>query len=203
MEKETRTYKTNYSIEGESRMVAGLAAVYDSRTNLGQFEEEIAPGAFDEAISVSDARALFNHDPNHLLARQSSGTLSLNDTSDGLAYSFEMPDTTLGKDLTVLMERGDLTQSSFAFTIAKGGQEWRTEERDGKQVDVRRITKIDRLYDVSPVTYPAYESATVGLRSWEAYRDSLKEEEKKTEICSDFHKREARLREVKLLIIND
>lgn len=205
MEKETRTFKTTYKRDEEGRMVSGLAAVYNSRTDLGYFEEEIAPGAFDDAIDVSDARALFNHDPNHLLARQGSGTLTIRDGADGLGYEFEMPTTTLGNDLLVLMERGDLNQSSFAFTIAEGGQEWRTEKRGDKEVDVRRITKVSRLYDVSPVTYPAYQDTTVGKRAWEA-RCAEKEAERKEEVraeSGEFDKREARLREVRLLTIND
>ena len=204
--KETRTYNTVYNRAEDGRLVAGLAAVYNSRTNLGQFEEEIAPGAFDSAIGASDARALFNHDPNHLLARQGSGTLSIEDSKDGLRYEFNMPETSLGNDLLVLMERGDLNQSSFAFTIAEGGQEWRKEQRDGQDVHVRKITKVERLYDVSPVTYPAYQDTTVGKRAWEercAELEAEREEEEVRTDDSDFIAREARLREVRLLTIND
>lgn len=194
--KEKRTFNTIYKRDEESRTITGLAAIYNSRADLGWFEEEIAPGAFDDAISVSDVRALFNHDPNLLLARQGSGTLKLSVTERGLEYEFDAPNTTVGNDLMVLMERGDVSQSSFAFTIAEGGQEWRKEERDGKNIDVRRITKIDRLYDVSPVTYPAYEDTTAAKRS---YQEMVEGQEDETYHKADeAARRSARLREIQL-----
>jgi HK97 family phage prohead protease len=194
--KETRTFNTTYTRDGESRTITGLAAIYNSRANLGWFEEEIAPGAFDDAVDVSDVRALFNHDPNLLLARQGSGTLQLNLTERGLEYQFEAPNTTVGNDLMVLMDRGDVNQSSFAFTIADGGQEWRKEKRGNETIDVRRITKIDRLYDVSPVTYPAYEDTTAAKRSYEAAYEAEKEETNHK--ADEAAKRSARLREIQL-----
>lgn len=202
MEKETRTFNTIYERQEEGRGVRGMAAVYNSRADLGAFEEEIVPGAFDSAIAVSDARALFNHDPNYLLARQSSGTLKLELREGGLEYDFDAPNTTAGNDLIELINRGDVKESSFAFTIAEDGQEWKQEQRDGKSVSVRYITKINRLYDVSPVTYPAYQAATVGKRSMEAF-ERFKKEQNKEEQDQEAVKRSARLREVNLLIKKD
>lgn len=195
--KEKRTFDTTYKRNEESRTITGLAAIYNSRADLGWFEEEIAPGAFDDAISVSDVRALFNHDPNLLLARQGSGTLKLSVTERGLEYEFEAPNTSVGNDLIVLMERGDVSQSSFAFTIAEGGQEWRKEKRGEEYVDVRRITKVDKLYDVSPVTYPAYDDTTAAKRSFEAAYEAEKEEtDHNTNDAAG--QRSARLREIYL-----
>lgn len=167
-ELEKRTYNIEFraSDDGDGRTVSGYAAVYRSVSNeLWGFEEVIEPGAFDNA-DLSDVRALFNHDPNQILARTSSGTMQLVQDDTGLRYEFEMPDTTLGNDLLVMMKRGDISQSSFAFTIKEDS--W--EERDGA-LPLRHIRQIDRVYDVSPVTYPAYEKTSVTARSWEAFNN--------------------------------
>jgi len=156
--------------EGETPTISGYASVFNKRSeNLGGFREVIAPGAFDGVLN-DDVRALFNHDANFLLARTASGTLRLSVDEEGLRYEFEPPNTTAGRDLVESMKRGDITQSSFAFTVASDS--W--EERDGGML--RTINKVERLYDVSPVTYPAYPDASVGLRSLEAFR-SLQEAE--------------------------
>jgi hypothetical protein len=162
------------SNEDGKDVVVGHASVYDSRSNnLGGFYEYIERGAFtDELIANSDVRALINHDPNLILARNTSGTLKLEADEKGLRYEFDMPNTTYGKDLAISMKRGDITQSSFAFTVAE--DDWSTDD-DGN--NIRTITKIDRLYDVSPVTYPAYSQAesdlVVAKRGLEAYKQSL------------------------------
>jgi len=160
--------------QGEGTMVRGYASVFNSMSdNLGGFREIIAPGAFDSVLD-NDVRALFNHDPNHLLARTASGTLKLSVDEQGLAYEFEMPNTTTGRDLLESMKRGDITQSSFAFTV--DSDSW--EDRSGTVV--RTINKVSQLFDVSPVTYPAYPDASVGLRSMQQWQEQ-REAEKETE----------------------
>lgn len=140
----------------DSRTVEGYAALFDSPADLGFFGEELARGAFDGA-DFKDARALFNHDEAAVLARN-PGTLTLEVDERGLKYRFDAPNTTAGNDLLEMLRRGDISQSSFAFTISD--EEW--SKRDGKPY--RTITKIKRLYDVSPVTFPAYNDTTVALR---------------------------------------
>lgn len=157
----------------EGNTVTGYAAVYNKESeDMGWFTEMreiILPGAFDDA-DMSDVRALFNHDPNLLLARTSSGTMILERDNQGLKYSFEIPDTQAGRDLRELLKRGDISQSSFGFTIAKQSWEEEKDER-GETVRVtRKIEKVARLYDVSPVTYPAYPDTSVALRSLEKWR---------------------------------
>lgn len=164
MEKETRTiqFEIRKSTDADKpRRIEGYAALFDTRTDLVWFDETIAPGAFDEA-DMSDVVALFNHDPNLPLARTSSGTLDLKIDERGLFYSFEVPDTSTGRDLLTLIERGDISQSSFAFTINK--ESW-TDEQGEKTL--RTIEKIEKLYDVSPVTYPAYSETTALARKRE------------------------------------
>lgn len=149
----------------ETRTVTGHAAVFNSYSeDFGGWREVIEPGAFRDAISISDVRALYNHDNNHLLGRTTSSTLKLNEDDRGLAYELVLPKHR--SDLVELIERGDLTQNSFAFTIKDAS--W--ERRDG--MDVRVIKKVERLYDVSLVTNPAYPDTDLALRSYEAYKAS-------------------------------
>ena len=110
-------------------------------------------------------RLLFNHDQNYVLGRTASGTLNLSVDENGLRYSAELPDTTFAKDLTKLMERGDINQSSFSFVIEDDS--W------GKMDNgfpLRKINKVKRLYDTAIVTYPAYPDAGVGLRSLQNHK---------------------------------
>jgi HK97 family phage prohead protease len=153
--------------EGESPIIRGHAAVFDRMSeNLGGFREKIDPGAFDDVLG-DDVRALFNHDANLILGRTTSGTLRLSQDGEGLSYELDPPDTQVGRDLMVSLKRGDITQSSFAFTVAD--DDW-SEDEEGRVV--RTIKKVGRLYDVSPVTYPAYPDASVGLRSLQAWQQS-------------------------------
>ena len=142
------------SKDGKSNpVIVGHAAVFNSLSeDLGGFQERIHKNAFDDVLD-NDVRAFFNHDPNHLLARTSSGTLKLSVDEKGLKYEFSVPDTSSGRDLLVSMERGDISQSSFAFTIED--DKW--DHENG--MDIRTINKVKRLYDVSPVSIPAYPGA--------------------------------------------
>jgi HK97 family phage prohead protease len=146
----------------ESRTISGYAAVFDSDSeDLGGFTERIERGAFAEAIKVSDVRALFNHDNNMILARTASGTLRIYEDERGLKYEFEAPNTTAGNDVLEMIKRGDISQSSFGFRVEKDS--WT--KRDG--TTYRTIKKVKQLYDVSPVTFPAYPEASVAVRKLE------------------------------------
>lgn len=160
---EQRTYETEVkAVEDGSRMVEGYASIFnDMSGDLGGFREIIKPGAFKNVLS-DDVRALYNHDPNYLLARTASGTLEIKEDDKGLYYRFEMPRTSYGDDLLELYRRGDLSQSSFGFIIEKDS--WRLE--NGQHI--RYIESVSSLLDVSPVVYPAYENSSSGLRSVEA-----------------------------------
>jgi HK97 family phage prohead protease len=137
-------------------VVVGHAAVFNTLSeDLGGFREKILPNAFDDVLN-NDVRAYFNHDPNFLLGRTSAGTLRLAVDEKGLRYELDVPDTTAGRDLKENMRLGNITQSSFAFTLGQNGDSW---ERGEDGVDLRIIHKVNRLYDVSPVSLPAYPSA--------------------------------------------
>lgn len=144
--------------------LSGYAALFGSVTEIaGLFKEQIAPGAFKDAVSRDDVRALFNHDANFVLGRSTAGTLRLVEDDRGLRYDVDVPDTTWARDLMVSVSRGDVSQSSFAFEVTD--EEWNYGVRG--EMPVRTIKAV-RLYDVSPVTYPAYEATTVSARSMEA-----------------------------------
>ena len=158
----------------EGRTVEGYASVFNSMSeDLGGFREIILPGAFKNALN-DDVRALYNHDSNYLLARTTSGTLELKEDDKGLYYRFEMPNTSYGNDLLELYRRGDLTQSSFGFTVDKDS--WRMEEGQ----HIRYIESVSSLFDVSAVVYPAYAQASSGLRSAEPHSEGEAEEARET-----------------------
>lgn len=153
-----------YRKDDETPKLGGYAAVFGSVTEIaGLFREQIAPGAFTEAVDRDDVRALFNHDANFVLGRTKAGTLRLSEDKKGLRYDVDPPDTQWARDLMVSVQRGDVSQSSFAFEVTE--ESWEYGERG--EMPTRTITKA-RLYDVSPVTYPAYEATSVSARSMEA-----------------------------------
>lgn len=166
--------------ENEPAKVRGYAAVFEKQSDdLGygttELREVISRGAFD-AVLNDDVRALFNHDPNFILARSKGGvgTLKIGTDDVGLWYEFAPPATNAGRDLVESMKRGDVDQSSFAFSVAKDGVRWEETSEAGRTFVRRTILKVERLFDVSPVTYPAYPDATVALRSLEEFRKSVK-----------------------------
>ncbi len=191
-ERETRVLEGQVELRAESEnekpKVRGYASIFNRESeNLGsdkyQFREIIQPGAFDDVLK-DDVRALLNHDPNFILARSKNGegTLKISTDETGLYYEFDAPDTQAGRDLTESLKRGDIDQSSFSFTVANGGQKWEeTEDSEGRTFIKRTITKVARLFDVSPVTYPAYPDATVALRSLQEFRAEAQSPEAKPE----------------------
>jgi uncharacterized protein len=147
----------------------GYAAVFDSWSeDLGFFREKIQKGAFANALKNSDCRALINHQPGQLLGRQSARTLRLSEDDKGLFMSVDLPDTQYARDLKVSVERGDITQQSFGFCVKT--DVWVEDRETGKTE--RTIMEVDELFDVSPVTFPAYADTTVAKRSLEQYRNA-------------------------------
>lgn len=176
MNKEIRSFSFEYGKEKEEHQLVGHAAVFDQVTTIGDwFNEQIEPGAFRSAIKKDDIRALFNHDPNIILGRNISGTLILSEDETGLKVSINPPDTQYIRDLVLKpIERGDLNQMSFAFQVLE--EEW-VRGKKPKDMDLRKIKKV-RLYDVSPVTFPAYEGTDIAVRSHDEWiKTQPKEEE--------------------------
>lgn len=159
---------------GDGIKVRGHAAVWEKPAWIGPpkvgFSERFSPGAFKESINGgADVRYLFNHDPNAVLARTKSGTLKLGEDSSGLTVEADLAPTQIGRDLAILMERGDVNQMSVGMQVLD--EEW-TEERggDGNFYEQRTIRRA-KLFDVSAVTYPAYEDTDAGLRQAEVARE--------------------------------
>jgi HK97 family phage prohead protease len=149
----------------DSLVVEGYASNFDVEYDLGYFKESVARGAFDDVMQ-DDVRFLLNH-TGAPLARTTNGTLELSIDETGLKYRAALADTQDGRDLYKLIKRGDITQSSFAFTI--DNDEW-SEDRS-----TRTITKIGRLLDTSAVTYPASPSTTVAARNMAAAAQEVEE----------------------------
>ena len=143
---------------GDDLTLTGTAAVFDQWADLGMFRERIAQGAFSKALPTSDVRLLVNHE-GLPLARTSSGTMTLKETKDGLELRASLdPSDPDVRAIVPKIERGDLSQFSFAFSLAKDGQEWKGDDRT--------LTEFKEIFDVSLVTFPAYEQTKVAaLRS--------------------------------------
>ena len=158
--------------------ITGYAAKYNTRSvvmgDRFRFREEIRPGAFDKALreQTHPIVGLWNHDTNHVLGSTRSGTLTVGTDDNGMPYAVEVPDTSLGRDLSVLIARGDVWGSSFAFALPEPGVGESWSEEDG--VAVRYVHEVGGVYDVSPVLSPAYEDATAAIvqRSYERFLQS-------------------------------
>lgn len=161
VEIETPDMEMRVSFDGPRKgVITGYAAVFNQPTQLWEgFREQVAPGAFKSAIGRDDVRALWNHNPDYVLGRTKSGTLTLSEDERGLKYEIIPPDTTWARDLQTLIKRHDVSQSSFGFSITKENVQ---RQDEGKQV-LRTILDV-KLFDVSPVTFPAYKDTEVKVR---------------------------------------
>ena len=146
------------------------AGLFDTPSeDLGGFRERIRPGAFAESLASDDIRALFNHDPNVILGRSRSGTLLLGEDDKGLRIEIDPPDTQSSRDLMVSIGRGDVNQMSLGFVVKPEGQVW---EKDNDGRVMRTLTSV-RLFDISPVVFPAYPETAVAVRAlsrWQSVR---------------------------------
>lgn len=149
-------------------VITGYAAVFNSPTVIGGlFREQIAPGTFTEAVRLDDVRALYNHLPQYVLGRTGSGSARIFEDSYGLRYEIHVnPDDAIAVSIAATIQRGDVTGSSFSFWLPDAdSEEWTQPDRRG--LPLRTITRA-RLFDVGPVTFPAYDAATAGARHHDA-----------------------------------
>lgn len=188
------------TVSEDRNVIEGHAAVFDSWSEtLGgyyPFKEKVRKNAFKKSIDTDDIRALFNHDSNHVLGRNKAGTLELVEDDKGLLVRIYPPDTALARDLLVSISRGDISQMSFGFVVEK--DEWSTENG----IDTRELTQV-KLYDVSPVTFPAYTQTDVGVRAHEKYtmevRQRLETEQRTAKTAKERLKQRNRLTKLKIL----
>jgi len=153
------------------KVITGYGAVFYNKNAPGSefvlregCVERIMPTAFDGTLSKNeDVRGLFNHDPSLILGRTTAGTMRLEKDSVGLRYSIDVADTQVGRDVVTSIARGDLTGSSFSFEVVDQNLREST-DRSGNPIKVREVLEV-RSYDFGPVTFPAYEGTTTGIRA--------------------------------------
>lgn len=142
--------------------LTGYAAVFNSEARLGEFIEVIRPGAFAKSLQPGiNIRALYHHQGDALLGTTRGGTLKLQEDAQGLRFDLALPDTSHGRDLAVLVDRGDVAGCSFGFRIREGGDRW--EERNGGEF-LRELIDLD-LSEITLTHDPAYQDTSVALRS--------------------------------------
>ena len=156
--------------EGPS-VLAGYAAVFGQETVLGEggwmpFRERIESGAFTDALRTDDVLGLWNHNVDVVLGRSGNGTVRVSEDGHGLAYEIDVNAADpQAVGVAARVDRGDVHTSSFAFSVGEDGDEWDDSGVKAGLLPLRRITKVSRLYDVSPVAAAAYPQTTVSARA--------------------------------------
>jgi HK97 family phage prohead protease len=163
-------------VNAESRTIRGYGIVFnkesvDLRAGGRVFREVIRPEAMD-GIDTSRMLAMHNHDSNRLLGNAASGTMRTGTDATGVWYEVDLPDSPTGQDVFISVQRGDTQGSSFQFTIAPDGERWSM--RGGKAF--REVTKFGGVYEMGPVSEPAYPDTSIGARSLEAMEAAEKED---------------------------
>ncbi|ART54825.1 hypothetical protein CBP36_12000 [Acidovorax carolinensis] len=157
------------NLSSNDKKLHGYAAIFDSEADLGGFSEVIRNGAFRKTLEGgSNVRALFDHNGSALLGTTRGGTLQLREDAKGLAFELALPDTSHGKDLAILVGRGDIAGCSFGFRVAPGGDRW---EQRGATL-VRELIDVE-LVEITLTSDPAYQDTTVAMRS------------RRTDVCTD------------------
>ena len=156
---------------GKGATLIGHASVFDTPYELYGFEEQVSRGAFAKTISEPHGvAALWNHDASIVLGRDKSGTLRMEEDDLGLRYEIDLPDTQAARDIYTLIDRGDVYQSSFAFEVME--ERW-DEPDESREMPLRTLSQV-RLWDVSPVTYPASSATDVDVaRALRGYADAI------------------------------
>ncbi len=151
----------NGTLTAKGKTLTGYAAVFNSEAVLGDFTEVIRQGAFAKSLATgSNIRALYQHQGDALLGTTRGGTLRLQEDAHGLRFELSLPDTTHGRDLAILVERGDVAGCSFGFRVAEGGDRW---DQRGKQL-VRELLNVE-LHEITLTDNPAYQDTTIAMRS--------------------------------------
>lgn len=179
-QKEIRAMETIKAVDDEQMIVEGYALRFNTLSNdLGGFVETISPEALEDA-DLSDVRCLIDHDSSKVLGRTTSETLELNIDDEGLRFRCQLPNTSYAKDLYENIRLGNINQCSFGFILDEEGDAFEKRE-DG--LFKRTLRKIQSLFDVSVVTYPAYNDTDVSpaLRSIEAIKESEQAEVRKAQ----------------------
>ncbi len=178
--KETRQYANSIQIrakaEGlEKKTIGGYAVKYNEPTLIidrwgDKFLEEISSGAFDESLEKRNQKALWNHDNSKPLGSCKSNTLRFNSDTKGLNYDVDVPNNSWGNDAYESVDRGDVDGSSFGFIVLEN--KWSKVMYEDEEIYKRSITKAE-LIEVSPCTFPAYDSSEISCRSFEMVKKEV------------------------------
>jgi uncharacterized protein len=172
----TQTIEIRESENG-TRTISGYAVKWDMKSeSMGywrRFKEQFKKGAFTDSLTGDDQRALWSHDTSQVLGRTKNGTLRLFEDEIGLRFELDLPNTTVGNDAYETIKRGDVDGVSFGFSMQK--EEW--DESDPDNI-TRSIIKA-KLYEISPVAFPAYPDSQVSARGHDPYKDYVKERDGK------------------------
>lgn len=182
--REYAIFNAELRTDAETGKLKGYAVVFNSLSlPIADFREVVKPGAFTKTLQESDIRALFNHDSNFVLGRNRANTLTLTEDAHGLLVEIDPPDTQWAKDLRVSIERGDINQMSFGFRCIKDNYIIRSTDNPDSEYGTRRIREIVQaeLFDVSPVTFPAYPETEIYARSIGEIMSCIDDDAKKIE----------------------
>lgn len=164
-------------IDGQKKTIGGYAVKYNSPTLIrdrwgDEFLEEISTGAFDNSLQNRNQKALWNHDKSKPLGSVSAGTLRFNSDTSGLNYDIDLPNNTFGNDAFESVQRGDVDGSSFGFVCTN--DVWSKVQYEGREIYKRSIVEAE-LFEVSPCTFPAYDTSQISVRSLEDFKKTEKE----------------------------
>ncbi len=194
---ELRSTETIKAVDNEKMIVEGYALRFNTLSNdLGGFVETISPQALEDA-DLSDVRCLIDHDPSKVLGRTTSETLSLKVDDEGLYFRCRLPDTSYSRDLYENIRLGNINQCSFGFVLDEDGD---TVERRDDGLFKRTLNRIRSLFDVSVVTYPAYNDTDVApaLRSIEKVKKKEQEEIRQREQEQEEQRKQSELLKLQL-----
>ena len=150
--------------DDKAPVIEGHGALFNTETVIaGLFRERIAPGAFADSLKTDDVRVAYNHDANYILGRMSAKTATVEEDDKGLRYEATPPATRA--DVIESIQRGDVTGSSFQFTVENDADEqWDYADMKKGMLPLRTIKRA-KLYEVGPVAFPAYEQTTASARA--------------------------------------
>lgn len=175
----TEKIEIRAAMEGQKKTIGGYAVKYNSPTLMrdrwgDEFLEEISSGAFDKSLQNRSQKALWNHDTSKPLGSVLAGTLRFNSDTSGLNYDIDLPNNTYGNDAYESVQRGDVDGSSFGFIC--NDDIWSKVQYEGREIYKRSIVEAD-LFEVSPCTFPAYDSSDMCCRSLETFKEGLNQKE--------------------------
>ncbi len=163
------------SDEQDTHQIEGTAIVYNEPSQDMGFVEYIMPGAL-EGVDLGQLLLLYSHDYQNVLASIPSGSLAITDDDNGLHFTAELPNTTLGNDVAELIATNRVSGMSFGFKIADGGDTW---SQGGDSITIHTVTQIESMSEISITPIPAYQETQVSTQVQRSLEEFKKGVEKK------------------------